>query len=435
MPEADHDVPPHLESISPRPLDEQNSDPESEPDSDPEPASNVTYNDAKDVYGKVASTNFAILCAGFNDAALGPLIPYIQPWFGIGLLEISYIYLINFVGGFTASFLNIHICSHLGTGGTLVLGITVQCTGYALMFSAPSFPFFLIGFLFTGFGLALADAQANSFTVTVRNSHRWLGVLHAVYGLGTILAPLVANPIAAHTPRWQIYYLISLVLGVTNASFNAWTFRHRLFRPNDEGKKGAAGKELRETLSHRALWFLTMFFFLYSGAEITLGGWLVQFLVAVSHGDPEKVGYVASIFWCGFTLGRIALADVTHRFGERRMVFIYLALALAFQLMFWLIPSILVNAISVCLLGFFIGPFYPVGLYVLTQVIPQDLHLGAIGFTASFGSIGCAAFPFMTGAIASRAGVEVLQPIMIGLLIGLGIFWALVPKEGRIRLT
>ncbi|BCS21275.1 putative MFS transporter [Aspergillus puulaauensis] len=334
--------PPYLESATTPDDDDQ--------DSDTAP-SKVTHRDAREVYSKIVSTNFSILCAGFNDAALGPLIPYIQPWFHIGLLEISYIYLVNFAGGFTASFANIHICSHLGTGGTLVLGIAFQCTGYALMLWAPSFPFFLVAFVFTGFGLGISDAQANSFTVTVRNSHRWLGVLHAVYGLGTILAPLIANPIAAHTPRWQLYYLISLILGVINMLFNVWTFRHGLFRPNDPGAKGTPGRELRETLSHRSLWFLTMFFFLYSGAEITLGGWIVQFLVAVRHGEPEKVGYVASIFWCGFTLGRIALADVTHRFGERRMVFIYITLALIFQLMFWLIPSILINAISVCLLG------------------------------------------------------------------------------------
>jgi hypothetical protein len=59
----------------------------------------------------------------------------------------------------------------------------------------------------------------------------------------------------------------------------------------------------------------------------------------------------------------------------------------------------------------------------------------ALGFTASFGSIGCALFPFLTGAIASRAGVEALQPIMIALLVGMTIFWAFVPKQGRIQLT
>lgn len=80
-------------------------------------------------------------------------------------------------------------------------------------------------------------------------------------------------------------------------------------------------------------------------------GWLVQFLVSVRHGDPKKVGYVASGFWSGFTLGRVVLADITHKFGERRMIFVYIALAIVLQLMFWLIPSIPVNAVTVCLLG------------------------------------------------------------------------------------
>lgn len=29
--------------------------------------------------------------------------------------------------------------------------------------------------------------------------------------------------------------------------------------------------------------------------------------------------------------------------------------------------------------GFFIGPLYPVGLFVLIQVIPKELHIGALG--------------------------------------------------------
>lgn len=40
----------------------------------------------------------------------------------------------------------------------------------------------------------------------------------------------------------------------------------------------------------------------------------------------------------------------------------------------------------------------------------------------------------MTGAIASKAGVQVLQPIMVGLLIGIGFLWALVPKKRAMTL-
>jgi fucose permease len=96
---------------------------------------------------------------------------------------------------------------------------------------------------------------------------------------------------------------------------------------------------------------------------------------------------VASGFWSGFTLGRVLLADITHKLGERRMVFFYIALAIALQVMFWLIPNIIANAVTVCLLGFFIGPFYPVGLYVLTKVIPQELHIGALGRSSGSSSL------------------------------------------------
>lgn len=130
---------------------------------------------------------------------------------------------------------------------------------------------------------------------------------------------------------------------------------------------------------------------------LTILGWMVQFIVSVRNGDPKQVGYIASGFWAGFTLGRVALADITHYFGERRMVFVYLTLAVALQLLFWLVPNIIVIAVAVFLLGglsgpgcsmgrlidqctgFVIGPFYPIGLYVLTQVVPDDLRIGALG--------------------------------------------------------
>ena len=126
-------------------------------------------------------------------------------------------------------------------------------------------------------------------------------------------------------------------------------------------------------------------------------GWMVQFIVSVRNGDPKVVGYIASGFWTGFTLGRVALADITHYFGERRMVFVYLALAMTMQLVFCIVPNIIVIAIAAFLLGrlsksgwfldrltgqctgFFMGPFYPIGLYVLTQVVPEELRIGALG--------------------------------------------------------
>ncbi|KAB8237910.1 MFS transporter [Aspergillus alliaceus] len=385
---------------------------------------------AGDVSGKIFSTNVTLLIAGLNDAALGVLIPYIRPTYGITLFQVSQIYLVNCAGCLTASFSNVHVCSRIGTGGTLVLGAVIQTLGFALMFWNPPFALFIAAFFLSGMGSAYQDAQANTFTTTVDNAHRWLGILHGVYGVGTIISPVVANMIASRTPVWHKFYLVMLCLGLINLGLLIWTFREGLFKPNKRNASGTAGRELKATFSNKAVWILSGFFFLYVGAEVTVGGWMVQFIVSVRNGDPKEVGYIASGFWSGFTLGRVVLADITHYFGERRMVFVYLALAITMQLLFWLVPNIIVIAIAVCLLGFFIGPFYPIGLYVLTHVVPEELRIGALGLTASLGQAGAAAFPFMTGAIASQAGVQVMQPIMLGLLIGIGLFWASVPRQG-----
>lgn len=340
---------------------------------------------ARQVVGRVVCTNFTYFMAGLNgeqdlvsvreandqaDASTGVLIPYIQPAYGIGLLQISFAYLINFTGWLFASFTNIHVCSRLGTDGTLVVGAAVQSLGYALMFWKPPFPLFLAALFFTGMGVAFQDAQSNTFTITVKNSHRWLGLLHAVYGVGTVVCPLIANTIAARTPYWHFYYPMTFGLGLCNTSLLAWSFRRGLFRPNVVGAKHSANTELKATLTSKTVWILNSFFFLYVGAEVTAGGthsditylpililtnpgWLVQFLVSVRHGQPSKVGYIASGFWSGFTLGRVLLADITHKLGERRMVFVYIALAISMQLIFWFTPDIIVNAIAVCFLGMY----------------------------------------------------------------------------------
>lgn len=86
---------------------------------------------------------------------------------------------------------------------------------------------------------------------------------------------------------------------------------------------------------------------------------MVEFLIRVRGGQASQVTYVASGFWGGLTLGRVLLADVTFRLGERRMIFCYVALALAVQFIFWFVPNIIANAVTISLLGFFIGPVCP----------------------------------------------------------------------------
>lgn len=51
-----------------------------------------------------------------------------------------------------------------------------------------------------------------------------------------------------------------------------------------------------------------------------------------------------------------------------------------------------------------------------------------IGFIFVTAQAGGAIFPSLIGLIAGHAGVKILQPIIAGLIVVMGITWALVPK-------
>ena len=106
---------------------------------------------------------------------------------------------------------------------------------------------------------------------------------------------------------------------------------------------------------------------------------MVQFLVNVRRGYAGQVGYVATGFWGGLTLGRLVLAEAVNKFGERRSVFILIAIALVMQILFWFVSNIIADAVLISILGFCIAPFFPVGVSVMTKLLPRELHVAAIG--------------------------------------------------------
>ncbi len=87
-------------------------------------------------------------------------------------------------------------------------------------------------------------------------------------------------------------------------------------------------------------------------------GWVVEYLVTIRHGQLSKIGFVPAGSYAGIFLGRLFLAEPTHRFGERRMLLLYAGICLVLQLLFWLVPSLTSSIIMFSIMGFFLGPFF-----------------------------------------------------------------------------
>lgn len=406
---------------------------------------------------KVASATLCFFNAGVNDGSLGmyersryeipptdftpgALIPYILRDYSISTGWMAIPYGVAFFGWFLAAIFGGYGRIKLGSGGLIILGAGLQFLAQLLRFWIPPFGLFSVTFFIVALGQATQEPQANTFVSTLQNAHRWLGLIHGCYALGGLAGPLIATAIASTTRgQWATFYYVPTGIGAINLALCAYAFRDDVAflhhgsetEQRVERHSRTALTELSATAKQRPVWFLSIFFFLYLGAAITAGGWVVEFLVVVRDGDLSRVGYISSAFYGGSALGRILLAEPTFRFGEKRMLLLYGVLSLALEIIFWRVPNVIVDAVMVCLMGVLLGPAFATGVSVGSKLIPVELQPSGLALIFVMAQAGGAIFPAITGVISARAGVGTLQPILVGLLAAMAFAWWLVPDPRK----
>lgn len=210
----------------------------------------------------------------------------------------------------------------------LALGAILQIVGHTLRAWMPPFALFVTTFFFVALGQAYNDTQANTFVAASKGAaHRWLAIIHASFMAGCLVGPFVATGIASAgtESKWYLFYIFPVGLNVVNLGLMAYAFRDTLslnFRRaansvsasdaetreteqqeqqqtalrGDDSRGKSAVQLIKSTLSLPSVWLLSMFFFFYIGSQITLSGWVVEYLVEVRDGDLSKMGFVPAGF-------------------------------------------------------------------------------------------------------------------------------------------
>jgi fucose permease len=166
---------------------------------------------------------------------------------------------------------------------------------------------------------------------------------------------------------------------------------------------------------------------------VSIGGWIVTFMTKVRSASSFASATTATGFWAGQTVGRIGLSFFTAKLGEFPSVLLYLGICMGLELIFWFVPSLVVSAVGVALLGVFIGPLFPTAIIVVTKVLPRQLHVSSIGFGTALGGSGGAIIPFIVGAIAQAKGVRSLQPLIFAILATITGLWLFLWRLARLH--
>lgn len=356
----------------------------------------------------------------------------IEADYGLSYTVTSLVFLSPFAGYTFSALFSDRLHRLGGRRGVAILSPASKLVAYVVIATHPPYPAVVTILALAGVGNGLLDAAWNAWIGTLDHTNQLLGLLHGCYGLGATISPLIATSMITkgHLGWWMFYYIMigMVTLEMCGGTWAFWKETGLKYRDDNSNADSDEKGKTRLALKQKVTWILAIFLLAYVGTEVSLGGWIVTFMIHVRRGQPFASGMTATGFWLGLTIGRVTLGFITPMIGERLAVAIYIICSLGLELLFWLVPQFIVSAVAISLVGFFIGPLFPSTVIMATKLLPQDLHVAAIGFAAAFGGGGAAVLPFAVGAIANARGVQTLQPIVLALLAVLFGIWLSLPR-------
>ncbi len=374
---------------------------------------------------RVALSFAAFILIGATDGATGVLLPSLQAYYGVGKSVVSLIFLAITTGYIIAAFGSGLLVALLGQRRFLALGAAMFAAGAATISLRPPFVPLLATMVGLGLGFAIMDAGLNTYITGLPENTTLLNNLHAFFGIGGFLGPIIAAGVLAAGLPWNTVYALwgasSLLLLL---GFGA------LFDPAPTGARDpvtqASGKSLlTDALRLRLVRLAAIFMLVYVGTEVSVGSWSYSFLTEVRHHGSLISGWSVSGYWLGITLGRLTLARLAARLAIADAALIRLCLigAAVGVLLLWLAPLPAVAAFGLWLIGYALGPIYPTTIALLPGLVPARLMPSAVGFLASFGSVGAALFPWLAGNLAHAIGLWSLLPYVLGLTVIMSGAW------------
>ncbi|KAK6457202.1 major facilitator superfamily domain-containing protein [Scheffersomyces xylosifermentans] len=416
-------------------------------------------NPPKNKWRLIACIGWA-MALGFSDGTPGALLPHIEDYYHLNYTLVSLIWVSSAAGYIFLASIAFKIQPLLGTQYALPLGCSMSVIMHSIICSGTKYPAIVIAFFFGGVGGAISMAQCNVYFSRFDKGTIYLSYLHGAYGIGATISPFICTSMVAVGIPWYRFYLILVGLAVFNTINIFFSFRgaNEDLKPweadtqdeneaekqripkdigaNTSASKSSSNQEMLMALKNPVTWLISFFCLFYQGAEVSLAGWIVSFFLDYRHGNPKLVGYAASGFWGGLTVGRLFFTKPMHAyFGARRAVILASVLSFVLVGIVWAVPNVIAESIIVSIAGVLIGPNYPLLVVYSAHdgLIPRKIQVVSITVMSAFGVSGGALFPFMVGLVSQRAGTFVVLPAFLVLYFLMFICWICLPKVEQMK--
>lgn len=333
-----------------------------------------------------------------------------QPYDALGILLLCFT-----AGRILSTFFAGRVLARLGMWRSVFTGMTIVVVGLLATALSPSWPILLAGMFTLAYGWGLMDIGVNLYVAALAR-RGILNFLHASYGIGLTLGPLIVTLFVVRLGQdWRLAYVVPLVVMSVLWLFTFISRDQWVLQAREDGTSAEHGRvSIRATLSLPVIWPWLLFALLYAGFEVGTGQLSSDLLTEARGLDAETASTWVSLYWAAFTGGRFLSGLIAGRFSERTMILGF-TLAGVLGAVLLALPGLTLTLPGLLLMGISLAGVFP----TLIAVIPQRFGLAhapnIIGFTLAAANGGIAVIPGLGAFLAARTDFALIGPFLVAI--------------------
>ncbi len=382
--------------------------------------------------GLAAGSLFAFVVLGLPDGMLGVAWPVLRHDFGQPLASLGELLLASVAGYLTVTALAGPALRRMGTAAILIGSAIVAAIATAGFTAAPWWPVLVVASVLLGAAGGGLDAGLNT-AIAVAGRTRLMNLIHAAFGVGAAIGPLLVTAALATTTSWRGAYGVLLLLQV--CLLGVWICLRSGFpalpgqrkpgghepgghEPDDPGPQRTAARDP----AHATLIGLSLAaFFCYAGVEIGAASWSASFLRGPDQLTPTLAGLAVFGYWAGLAAGRLLAAALGSRVSARTAAIAGTIGTIVGAAGLWANPDPAVAVAALVVTGLSLGPIFPALMNLTPGRLGSRAAVHVVGWQLAAGGIGGASLSALIGVILQQTGLTSLGPCLLLLAVLLAV--------------
>ncbi|HEY0767291.1 MAG TPA: sugar MFS transporter [Steroidobacteraceae bacterium] len=361
------------------------------------------------------------------------LIPHLKAVFAMNYAQTMLVQFTFFSTYLLMAIPSGRVTGHVGYKPSIVIGLIVAAIGALAFYPAakvPSYPLFLLALFVLACGITLLQVSANPYISLLgepRGASSRLTLAQALNSLGHTLSPALIGPLilsvavigsrelaqlpGAQQEAYRIAQAASVQLPYLGIAAGLLLLASLVYLlrlpPLTEATEQADPHPHRfaEVLQHRHLRLGVIAIFVYVGAEVTIGSFLINYIATPRIGniDAGSAAHYVSYYWGAAMTGRFIGSVLLRRIAPRALLCVFALVAMAL-LATTIVSSGALAMWSVIAIGLFNSIMFPT-LFTLgiEGLGPMTSRASSLLVMAIFGG---AVIPLLQGLLADRIGVQ-----------------------------